>query len=381
MSEKVYMNKEWHGLPVPEYITTPLPTAAELVHLCNKTHELGYTSSLTYPPDAKCPTYWIKYGSSVIWNELASTKMAYEGLRSLGSPVRVPAVYYGCRLAIPHKDNPSRVPVYRTYLVMEYVKGQTAEQLLQDAGHDEEKKDSTYKQIAFALSELHRIPVPEGARPAAVNGGRIRHELFDENQASLHYRNVTELEDHFNLILSLTKARSRVENLAREPMVFCYSDVWLGNFMFDDEGAITVVDLEDASILPSSFSRFVLAGTRAKIDRDISDMVVVPKTEGVDNTTALFAVARPMVTGSGSLATAGRKLLGNYERDEPDQVHKVVKDAQGLPVIFAIEPTSPLQYPTFTGPPSPLPLQPCLPPEAGEACRPPPPLWLGKGQQ
>lgn len=88
-----------------------------------------------------------------------------------------------------------------------------------------------------------------------------------------------------------------------------------------------MVDLEGASILPSSFSRFVLTGTRDKIDGDIRDMVVVPKTEGIDNTSALFAVARPMVMGSGSFATAGRKLLGSYERDEPDQVHKVVMDA------------------------------------------------------
>ncbi|KAK2609345.1 hypothetical protein QQS21_002126 [Conoideocrella luteorostrata] len=378
MSEQVCMNKEWYGSAVPAHITTPLPTPAELIHLCNKTHSYGYTSSLAYPPDAKSPTFWIKYGRSVVWNELASTKMAHDGLRSLGSPVKAPAVYYGCRVAIRHKNNPTKMPAFRTYLVMEYIQGKTADQLLQDASNDEKAKDCIYEQIAFALSELHRIPVPEGSRPAAVNGGRIRHELFDDNEAPLHYRNVTELEEHFNIFLSMTKARCRVENLAKEPMVFCYSDVWLGNFLIDNEGSITMVDFEDASILPSSFSRFILVGTRDKINRDIRDMVVVPTTKGIDNTSALFAVARPMVMGWGSFAKAGQKLLGYFTQDEPDQVHKVVRDAQGQPLILAIEPARPPQNPASTEPLPPPPPQPRLPP--GVAGFPRPLLWPGKDQ-
>ncbi|KAK2608478.1 hypothetical protein QQS21_002940 [Conoideocrella luteorostrata] len=335
MSETVLMNREWYGSPVPAHITTPLPTAAELVLLCKEVHELGYTSSLAYPPDAKSPTFWIKNGHSVIWNE-------------------VPAAYYSCRVAICYKDNLkySGGPAYRTYVVMDYVQGKTASQLLQDAADDEEAKDRIYEQVAFALSELNRIPVPEGSRPAAVNGGKIRHDLFEFTVASRPYRNVTELEDHLNVFLSMTKAKRRVEKLAQEPMVFCYSDVWLGNFIIDDDGGIVVVDFEDASILPSSFSRFSIAGAWDKIDRDIRDMVVVPKTEGIDNTSALFDVARPMVNGAGSFAKAGRRLLGNYDTEnEPDQVHKLVTDAQSQPVIFALELARPSPHPTFGEPP------------------------------
>ncbi|TWU78814.1 hypothetical protein ED733_007311 [Metarhizium rileyi] len=367
MSEKVIINREWYGSEVPAHLTSPLPTPAELIHLCNDASPCGYTSSLAYPPEAKSPTYWIKYGNSVVWNELASLKMAHDGLRSLGSPVKAPDVYYGCRVAISYADDPAGVPAYRTYLVMEYVRGKTAAQLLQDAADDEVAKDGIYQQIAFALSELHRIPVPDGSRPAAVNGGKIRHEIFDDNEAPLHYRNVTELEHHLNVFLSMNKAKCRVEHLAQEPMVFCYSDVWLGNFIIDEEGSITVVDCEDASILPSSFTRFILAGTRNKIERDIRDMVAVPSTEGIDNTSALCAVARPMVMGWGSFAKAGRKLLGSYERDEPDRVDKIVLDAKGQPLMFALKPAGPPPYTAFTWPiPPPPPLLPYLPPASME---------------
>ncbi|OAQ66518.1 aminoglycoside phosphotransferase [Pochonia chlamydosporia 170] len=262
--------------------------------------------------------------------------MAHDGLRQMNSPVKAPAMYYGCRVAIPHKSDPLNRCAYRTYFVMEYVRGKTAAQLLEGAANDEETKDRIYKQIAFALSELHRIPVPDRSRPAAANGEGIRHGLFSENQCGRHYRNVTELETHFNKFLSMTKAKHRVQNLAQEPMVFCYSDIWLGNFIIGDDDSITVVDFDDASILPSCFSKFVLVGTRYKIHRDIRGMVTVPETEGIDNTSALFDVARPMVMGSGSFGKAGQKLLKSYPRDEPDQVHKAVTDKQGQPVLMTI---------------------------------------------
>lgn len=142
-------------------------------------------------------------------------------------------------------------------------------------------------------------------------------------------------------------------------MVFCYSDVRPDNFIIDDEDCITVVDYEDASILPSSFSNFILTGTRDKIDRDIRHMVVIPKTEGVNNTSALIAIARPMMMGSGSFAKAGRKLLGYYTVDEDDIVDKVVTDAQGIPVCAFMEPLTPLDI-SITASPLPPPPPPPL---------------------
>lgn len=204
MTKPVYMKKEWHGSSLSSNITVPLPTAAELVSLYQETNPHGYPVGAPYPPSTSTtepPVFWIKYGSSVVWNELAAQKKAHDGLRSLGSQARAPAVYYGCQVAIPYKDNPDGWPMLRTYVVMEYIPGRTAAQRLQDTTtNDDAMKDFIYSRIAFALSELHRIPVPQDSRPAAVNGGRIRHELFDDNQASLHYRNISELEQHLDLV-------------------------------------------------------------------------------------------------------------------------------------------------------------------------------------
>jgi hypothetical protein len=200
MAGPVYMKKEWFGSALPSNITVPLPTAAELVSLYKETNPHGYTIGVPYPPRTESPVFWIKYGSSVVWNELAGQKMAHDGLRAVGSQVRAPAVYYGCHVAIPYKDDPDGWPAHLTYVVMEYVPGRTAAQRLQDAVNDDVMRDLVYSRIAFALSELHRIPVRQDSRPAAVNGGRIRHELFDDNQASLHYRNISELEQHLDLV-------------------------------------------------------------------------------------------------------------------------------------------------------------------------------------
>lgn len=90
---------------------------------------------------------------------------------------------------------------YKSYIVMEYVPGKTAGEWLDSIeNEDENGRDSIYQQIAFALSELHRIPIPPESRPAAASGGRIRHSLFDLQEAPRHYQNVTQLEDHLNLV-------------------------------------------------------------------------------------------------------------------------------------------------------------------------------------
>lgn len=133
--------------------------------------------------------------------------------------------------------------------------------------------------------------------------------------------------------LSIVKRyEGRVSNLSLEPMVFCFSDVWLGNFIIDQDGGITVIDFADASILPSSFSRFVLLDASDNIRRDISDLVSIPATEGVDNTEALAAVAGSMVMGWYFFAKAGIRLLGRRFDALEDRVWKPLLDTHGCPV-------------------------------------------------
>lgn len=95
-------------------------------------------------------------------------------------------------------------------------------------------------------------------------------------------------------------------------MVFYYSDIWLNNFILDQEArTITVVDFSETAFLPSSFAKYVLAPGLTKIKRDISGLVTVPSTEMVDNTATLLAVHGLMVMGWSGFVSAGVRLFGH----------------------------------------------------------------------
>lgn len=171
------------------YVGIDPPPGIHIPELKEVLRDLGKAypprSFLAYPTEA--PTCWIKYGLSVYWNEVCAQAVAYEGLRQLGSSVRVPAVYYA------FEEHPM------TYIVMEYIPGKTAGECLEESP-EQSDKETIYRSIALALSELHRIPIPKEFqnRPAAVSGGMIRHSIFDCQEAPRHYASVQQLEAHFN---------------------------------------------------------------------------------------------------------------------------------------------------------------------------------------
>lgn len=104
--------------------------------------------------------------------------------------------------------------------------------------------------------------------------------------------------------------------------------------MIDDDGRIAVIDFSEATILPSSFSRYAVAWRQPQIKRDISHLVVTPTTDGVDNTSALLAATAPMVMSSSSFVTSGRRLLGQeLGKDEDDTFYRLLTDGQGRPVM------------------------------------------------
>ncbi|WEW61239.1 hypothetical protein PRK78_006729 [Emydomyces testavorans] len=298
LEPQLNVTREFRGIDPPPGVC--IPTVTELLSLCTAKHPCHYAMHLAYPPQN--PVLWIKYGSSVVWNEVPAQAMAYHELRRLGSPVRAPAVFYACTVN------------YESYLVMEYIPGKTAAQLLEDT-NEPAHKEAIYRQVAFALSELHRIPVPQGSRPAALDGGRIRHSIFDDAEAPRHYQNVDQLEQHLNLFLQITKRKSRVQDLAREPMIFCHSDLWFGNFMIDQDGRVTVIDFANTSILPSSFSKFLLLPSQNRLRSVVSKWVSIPSTDGVDNTAALADASGPMIMGQSSFASIGRRVPGNLNRE------------------------------------------------------------------
>ena len=145
-----------------------------------------FSVSYAYPPDA--PVCWVKYGTAVNWNEVLAHTMAYEGLVEIKSDIRIPAIYFACR----HGRT--------TIIVMEYIRGTSVRDVLE--GANESKKNEITGRVASALSALVQVPLKgqQPCRPAAIDGGYIRHTVFLEVEAPRHYENVDQLEQHINLV-------------------------------------------------------------------------------------------------------------------------------------------------------------------------------------
>ncbi|OAA62761.1 Aminoglycoside phosphotransferase [Niveomyces insectorum RCEF 264] len=290
-------SQEYFGTAPP--VGVHLPTADEILALCDDHPR----SHVVYPADS--PVFWIKYDNTVFWNEVAAQTMAHRELRRCNSPVRAPAVYYAFRRG------------FVNYIVMEYIPGKTAGALLEESD-DQAAKDDVVRKVAMGLSELHRIPVPAGSCPAAIDGGRIRHVLFDEREAPRHYEDGSQLELHF---LEKTRRKAQLCRLAQEPLVFCFSDTYPDNFLLDACGQLIVVDFADVSILPSSFAKYAVCKNRFGVDME--RLVHTPTTDpvnndndndnGNDNTFALRAASGSVVVSPYFFAKLGRRMPGGDE--------------------------------------------------------------------
>ncbi len=115
------MTKEFRGLDPPPGFQIPTPD--ELVRLCSAKDERGYNMGLAYPPES--PIFWIKYGRSIVWNEVLAQDMAYRELHSLGSSAIVPGVFYACQMGAIGVIYDVEVS-YMSYIVMEFLPGKTA---------------------------------------------------------------------------------------------------------------------------------------------------------------------------------------------------------------------------------------------------------------
>ncbi|KAI1740860.1 kinase-like domain-containing protein [Xylaria scruposa] len=278
------IDKEFIGIPPPP--NAHLPTSSELLNLCPARTPRGYAAL-----PSESPVFWVKYGYAMFWNEVVAQNKVYHELRRLGSVVRAPAVFY----AFQYRGT--------VYIVMEYIPGKTSRKCIEEA-KTEAEKEHVLDQVGLSLSELHRIPVPSGSRPAAINGGRIRHVLFDEQEAPRHYENVDQLENHLNEYLWRVRTTEKITKLSLEPMVFCQSDYWPDNFMIDDTGCVVLIDFCDVSILPSSFASCAAKRSLGfeNLGYNIFERVWFPKTDGVDNTQALRVACGRMPIGSAILS-------------------------------------------------------------------------------
>ncbi|KAK7727862.1 hypothetical protein SLS63_006939 [Diaporthe eres] len=220
------------------------------------------------------------YGWGVFWDEAVNQIRAHQELQKINSPVRVPVVYYA------FKDNDG---ARWTYIVMEYIRGDTVGSLEDKARESpeqsQEKLDALSRRVAFALDEFLRIPVPLDTPPASVSGGIIRHSIFKDHEAPRPYQNVEQLEQHFNM----------------EPLVFCYCDVHGGNFMIDEKGEIVVIDFGKLNTLPLSFAKFVtLSMGHDGLGLSVRPWVHFPDMGGQScaNADVLLELQGPMVQSS-----------------------------------------------------------------------------------
>lgn len=136
---------------------------------------------------------------------------------------------------------------------------------------------------------------------------------------------------HMQYLKRVYKQEIRVHDLAREPMVFCQSDLFPGNFIIDSDNRVTAIDLADVSILPSSFAKLAVSDYTLGYDIvDISPWVYFPVTEGVDNTRALSALCGRITTGGVDyFARVGLNLPGVNETQNRIKLalqHQVIDD-------------------------------------------------------
>lgn len=173
-----------------------LPSLHELVQICNGNPSgpvtgVPYPKGLAYPPGA--PTIWIKHKCSpAAWHGVAAQMTAYTKLRELGSSVWVPAIYYAYEIS--HKW---------TYIVMQYVPDPNALALAERATTEAER-DRIWYQVARALTDIYRIPIPNHPQPANIDGTNIVNPFFSRYQdcmAPRAYSSVAQLQQHINKVL------------------------------------------------------------------------------------------------------------------------------------------------------------------------------------
>ncbi|KAH7033064.1 uncharacterized protein B0I36DRAFT_240911 [Microdochium trichocladiopsis] len=279
-----------------------MPALDELVQLCTETG--APVSHIAYPSDR--PVFWIKYGDGIDWSEVVAQDVAHQELQHLDTSVRAPGIF--CAYEIETRQT-YQEDVYiqaKTFIIMEYMPGRTAKAYIEQ---QPQMEHTVYQLIARAIMMLNQVPVPSDKAPSSISGGRIRHTIFGDNvQAPRTYKTVQQLQDHFNLFLAGTKNPRQFSDLAKEPLIFCYSDIHLDNFIIDDRDQISVVDFADTSYLPSSFQKFDLLGTREKLGFDLTAIVKTPATQGIDNTAVLFETYPSLVVSFSSFVKAGKMM-------------------------------------------------------------------------
>ncbi|KAF1736982.1 hypothetical protein CRV24_002597 [Beauveria bassiana] len=216
-----------------------------------------YRSGFPYPLDSPSPLFYIKYGGGgQCFNnmEVATQVFTRDSLKAMsgsttdgGNLPRVPKIFrvFGGR-----------------YMVMEYVQGKTLLELAETKSWEEQLQ--YIDRIAEAVDILLTIPIPAEAAPGPYGGGITRHPLFKDSEAPKIFNDVASLQEHINYMSTLPQKSRYTANPPRPESTFdnrlylVYSDFYPGNFIFDANGSLWIIDFGHASLLPLCFQTYAL---------------------------------------------------------------------------------------------------------------------------
>lgn len=253
--------------------------------------------TFTYPTGSHDPQCFVKFTSSrnqgLLEVERRNHEFAFNTLRELQQPASQESELLVC---VPEIFRAFEYLDYY-FLMMEFVPGKTLYQLSwEDACAGRRQRDpSTSNKYVDAGIRMLRVKAPPGAKPGPVGGGRIRHPLFKNCEATVPYRDVEMLETHLNKVSNHVKILSalppppnerRVEITGRWQVIrlrtyrnpdwtptvrlekeleFCYSNWSVQNFIIMTLGNHTLLYIPhfiDASFLPPSFMTMLLRRRR-----------------------------------------------------------------------------------------------------------------------
>lgn len=144
------------------------------------------------------PIAYIKYGTreGVPEGEMPTQLHVYDAFKAMKpSGFKIPEIYHAFEL----EDEEEEV---WTYIVMEYIHGQTVEAAMKTCSQPE--KSHILDQVVEAVKHLLKVPPPDGLRLGPVERGNIQHPLFTEDGACVKYKSVDHLERHFNKVYLLS---------------------------------------------------------------------------------------------------------------------------------------------------------------------------------
>ncbi|KAH6703277.1 hypothetical protein BKA61DRAFT_195272 [Leptodontidium sp. MPI-SDFR-AT-0119] len=165
-------------------MSVQLPSNEKTLAFC-RTHYRQGARTVVYPSQ-NAPIAFIKIASSQssVESEISNQKFAFNALEALSEQERTGI--YVLKIYRVLEEASTR------YIIMEYVQGQTLEELLdQDILHD-----LFFNQISKAIKLFLSFEVPVNATPGTIGRGTIRHPLFKDAIASIEYTSVDALQGH-----------------------------------------------------------------------------------------------------------------------------------------------------------------------------------------